>query len=116
MSAEQTQFWDVGHELCRVRVGRPVEDVVNGAELHEMAVGENSDKLRDGAHEGDVVSDEDKRQMPLPLQAAQQLTITAWTETSREDVTSSHTSKSGSTTRALAMATRCRSPPESSSG
>src|SRR5215469_14889377 len=43
-------------------------------------------------------------------------TMTACTETSSADVTSSHTSRSGSTTSARAMATRCRSPPDSWSG
>ena len=40
-------------------------------------------------------------------------TITACTDTSRAEVTSSQTSSSGSTTRARAIATRCRSPPDS---
>ena len=42
--------------------------------------------------------------------------MTAWTETSRAEVTSSQTRGSGSTTSARAMATRWRSPPESWSG
>ena len=43
-------------------------------------------------------------------------TTAAWTETSSKDVTSSQTSSAGETASVRAIATRCRSPPDSWSG
>ena len=64
-----------------------------------------------------AVRDDDQNRVPLGLQFQQQFGDRAWAVVrSRLPVGSSASSSVGSRTSARAMATRCRSPPESSAG
>ena len=99
-----------------VRVVRPVEDDVSGAELHHAAEVEDGDPVGEVAHDAEVVRDEEVRDPARACSSTSRLRIAAWTETSSAEVGSSQTTSFGSPANARAIATRCLSPPESCAG
>ena len=77
---------------------------------------EDGDAVGDAGHHGDVVGDEEVGETRALAQFESRFTICAATDTSSAETGSSHTTRRGSVASALAIATRCRCPPESSDG
>jgi hypothetical protein len=67
-------------------------------------------------HHREIMADEDDRQPVKARKSFSRLWICACTNTSSEEVGSSHSSTVGRAARARAMAMRCRWPPENACG
>ena len=80
--------------------------------LHHHPQVHDGHLVADMLHHGQIVGDEQERQVQLPLQVAQEVRIWAWIATSSADTGSSQTMKSGCNANARAMLMRCRCPPE----
>ena len=109
----------VGHgreQRLGVRVVRPGEDGLGGAELHQPAEVEHGDAVGQVAHDAEVVRDEEVRDALARCSSTSRLRIAACTDTSSAEVGSSQTTTSGSPANARAIATRCFRPPESCVG
>ena len=55
-----------------MRVGRPMQHLIHGAGFHERAFGHHADAMGDSLHHGQVVRNQQDRQIQAPLQIAQQ--------------------------------------------
>ncbi len=104
---------EILEQLPRVGVLRVAEHRLDAAVLDDDAALEHDGRLRDAAHDGEVVWVMKSTVSPRACSSSRSCsTMRARTETSRALVISSQTSTSGSTTSARAIATRWRSPPE----
>src|SRR5690349_24554385 len=62
-----------GDETLRVRVGRTAQDLVARAHLHELAVVHHRDAVGEDVDDGEVVADEEARELQLLLQVLQEV-------------------------------------------
>jgi hypothetical protein len=91
---------------------RPLEDALLGTLLHRQSQVHDEDVVRDVAHDGEVVRDEEIRDAELRCKSAIRFSTCACTETSSADTGSSATTNAGSSMSARAIAMRWRCPPE----
>ena len=96
---------------------RAVEHLVDRALLDDEPAVEDVDAVDDLPDDRKVVRDEEVARARTPRAASRKrFRICAWTETSSAETGSSQTISFGSTASVRAIATRCRSPPDSAAG
>ena len=86
---------------------RVAEDIFLRAVLHKVAEVHDADGVGDVLDNGEVVADEEVRQLVFILQFVQQVDDLAWMDTSSAETGSSQTMNSGFTASARAMQSRC---------
>ena len=96
----------------RVRMPRPLEDVLGRPPLHEHPAVHHVDARAQSRDHAQVVRDQDQRRPPLGHERSQQSRICAWMVTSSAVVGSSAIRSLGSQASAIAIMARWRIPPE----
>ena len=105
-----------GEKRARIIALRIGEQLCGRAVLHDLALAHDDDLIGEGAHDPQVVADEQIGEAALPCSWRSRSTICAWISMSSALVGSSSTMKVGSSTIARAIAMRWRWPPENSCG